>query len=65
MHRRPERASVNYALLRVQDTLIGGAIALIFGYLLWPNKTRHQHFAHPFQENCMRPATPFTGNWPH
>lgn len=29
---------VNYAWLRFEDTLIGGGIALVFGYLIWPKK---------------------------
>lgn len=45
----PERAGINYAILRFEDTLLGGVIALIFGYLLWP-KTNHMKFSHAFHE---------------
>lgn len=45
----PLHISIEYAVLRLVDTFIGGAIALIFGYIIWPNKSRHQHFADSFQ----------------
>ena len=45
----PERAGVNYAILRFEDTLLGGLIALIFGYLLWP-KTSHRQLSKSFHE---------------
>lgn len=32
----PETKGVNYAVLRLVDTLLGGAIVLVFGYLIWP-----------------------------
>ncbi|MGG4774371.1 FUSC family protein [Paenalcaligenes sp. Me52] len=45
----PEKNGVNYALLRFEDTLLGGAIALVFGYLLWP-KTNHRQLYQNFQQ---------------
>lgn len=44
----PEKNGVNYALLRFEDTLLGGAIALVFGYMLWP-KTNHRQLSQNFQ----------------
>jgi uncharacterized membrane protein YccC len=34
----PERQGLDYAALRLTDTLTGCAIVLIFGYLLWPRR---------------------------
>jgi uncharacterized membrane protein YccC len=34
----PERQGVDYALLRLVDTLTGCAIVLVFGFLLWPRR---------------------------
>ena len=45
----PEKNGINYALLRFEDTLLGGAIALVFGYLLWP-KTNHRQLYQNFQQ---------------
>ncbi len=32
----PETRGTNYAVLRLVDTLLGAAIVLVFGYLIWP-----------------------------
>ena len=45
----PERAGVNYALLRFEYTLLGGLIALVLGYVIWP-KTNHAKFNKSFQQ---------------
>ncbi|MCK9509671.1 MAG: FUSC family protein [Pigmentiphaga sp.] len=34
----PEAAGVHYATLRLVDTLLGSAITLVFGYLIWPKR---------------------------
>jgi len=34
----PEAAGVHYATLRLEDTLLGSIIALVFGYLIWPKR---------------------------
>lgn len=34
----PERHGVDYAMLRLVDTLMGCAIVLVFGYLIWPRR---------------------------
>ncbi|MVW78805.1 FUSC family protein [Bordetella sp. 02P26C-1] len=34
----PERQGIDYAMLRLIDTLAGCAIVLVFGYLLWPRR---------------------------
>lgn len=38
----PETRGVNYALLRLVDTLLGGAIVLVFGYAIWPKRHARQ-----------------------
>lgn len=45
----PLHISIDYAVLRLIDTFIGSAIALFFGYIIWPNKSRHKHFSDSFQ----------------
>lgn len=45
----PTQVSIHYAVLRLIDTLLGGMITLFFGYIIWPNKSRHRHFADSFQ----------------
>ncbi len=43
----PEKAGINYALLRFEYTVLGGVIALLFGYLIWP-KNNHAKFSKSF-----------------
>ncbi|MFU1997934.1 FUSC family protein [Bordetella avium] len=38
----PETHGVNYAVLRLIDTLLGAAIVLVFGYLIWPRSQDRQ-----------------------
>lgn len=38
----PGTANINYAGQRLTDTAIGGAIALIFGYFIWPRSHEKQ-----------------------
>lgn len=45
----PETKGIDYALLRLVDTLGGGAVVLIFGYLIWP-KSHHRQLAGAFQQ---------------
>ncbi|MGE4338176.1 MAG: FUSC family protein [Pigmentiphaga sp.] len=43
----PGTGDANYAVQRLSDTLIGGAIVMVFGYWLWP-KRRTRYFARAF-----------------
>lgn len=45
----PETKGIDYALLRLVDTLGGGAVVLVFGYLIWP-KSHHRQLAGAFHQ---------------
>lgn len=38
----PETHGINYAVLRLVDTLLGGLIVLVFGYAIWPKRHERQ-----------------------
>lgn len=38
----PETHGINYAALRLVDTLLGGLIVLVFGYAIWPKRHERQ-----------------------
>ncbi|MFD1198603.1 FUSC family protein [Brucella gallinifaecis] len=46
----PETKEANYAIWRLVDTLTGGAIVIVFGYLIWP-KRKYETF-----ERCFSAA---------
>lgn len=43
----PGGYNTDYGAQRLLDTLLGGAIVLVFGYFLWP-KSRSRHLSHAF-----------------
>lgn len=45
----PGPRNMDYAVQRIVDTFIGGAIVLVFGYFLWP-RSRHGRLAARFHE---------------
>ncbi|MFG1403957.1 FUSC family protein [Xanthobacter sediminis] len=46
---QPGPRNMDYAVQRIADTFIGGAIVLVFGYFLWP-RSRYGHLAARFHE---------------
>ncbi|MGU3575619.1 FUSC family protein [Brucellaceae bacterium C25G] len=45
----PETTEANYAIWRFADTLTGGIIVIIFGYLIWP-KQKYETFERSFKD---------------
>lgn len=46
----PETKEANYAIWRFADTLAGGAIVIVFGYLIWP-KRKYETFERCFAQS--------------
>ncbi|MGV2981786.1 FUSC family protein [Camelimonas sp. ID_303_24] len=51
----PVPIGASYAVLRIENTVIGGAIVLIFGYFIWP-RTHFDRIASDFQRAKQRIA---------
>lgn len=37
---QPETSSANFSIERIGGTIVGGAVVLVFGYLIWPHSRR-------------------------